>query len=157
MLVAFVATHTWPLQAELAEMGVADDVLNKRSDSSHAHRGAISRHKILTSGWRPVTLTSRYRSTLRCFGFDLSQRMEEKWRHMATLKIKNLPDTLYKKLQARAKREGRSLAQEVTHLLAEALETSKSLSILELRGLGKELWQGVDAAAHVRRERDSWD
>jgi plasmid stability protein len=76
---------------------------------------------------------------------------------MATLNIKNLPDVLYKKLQARAKRDRRSVAQEVTHLLSEALEASKPLSILELRGLGKEHWQGIDATAHVQRERASWD
>lgn len=76
---------------------------------------------------------------------------------VATLNIKNLPDGLYKKLQARAKRDRRSVAQEVTHLLSEALESSKPLSILELRGLGKEHWEGIDAAAHVRRERASWD
>jgi plasmid stability protein len=75
---------------------------------------------------------------------------------MATLNIKNLPDALYKKLQARAKRERRSVAQEVTHLLSEAIEASKPLSILELRGLGKEHWQGIDATAYVQRERDSW-
>ena len=76
---------------------------------------------------------------------------------VATLNIKNFPDALYKKLRARAKRERRSVAQQVTHLLNEALEASKPLSILELRGLGKEHWQGVDAAAHVQRERASWD
>ena len=76
---------------------------------------------------------------------------------MATLNIKNLPDGLYKKLQARAKRDRRSVAQEVTHLLNEALESSKMLPILELQGLGKEYWQGVDAATHVQRERASWD
>jgi plasmid stability protein len=76
---------------------------------------------------------------------------------MATLNIKNMPDALYKKLQARAKRERRSVAQEVTHLLSEALDASKALSILQLQGLGKEQWTGVDAAAHVRRERDAWD
>ncbi len=76
---------------------------------------------------------------------------------MATLNIKNLPDALYRKLQARAKRDRRSVAQEVTHLLTEALDASKPLSILELQGLGKELWQGVDAVDHVRRERSSWD
>ncbi len=76
---------------------------------------------------------------------------------MATLNIKNLPDALYRKLQARAKRDRRSVDQEVTHLLSEALETSKPLSILELQGLGKELWQGVDAVDHVQRERASWD
>ncbi len=76
---------------------------------------------------------------------------------MATLNIKNLPDGLYKKLQARAKRDRRSVAQEVTHLLSEALEAAKPLSILELQGLGKEHWQSIDAAAHVQRERASWD
>ena len=76
---------------------------------------------------------------------------------MATLNIKNLPDGLYKRLQARAKRERRSVAQEVTHLLSKALEAARPLSILELQGLGKEHWRGIDAGAHVRRERASWD
>ena len=76
---------------------------------------------------------------------------------MATLNIKNLPDGLYKKLQARAKRDRRSVAQEVTHLLSEALESSKPLSILDLQGLGKEHWQGIDAVAHVQGERATWN
>ena len=29
-------------------------------------------------------------------------------------------------------------------------------SIAELRGLGKKIWQGVDADEYVRKERDSW-
>jgi plasmid stability protein len=83
--------------------------------------------------------------------------MEEDWRNaVATLNIKNLPDLLYKKLKQRARRDHRSIAQEATHLLADALETRAPLSILELEGLGKELWQGTDAAAHVERERQSW-
>jgi plasmid stability protein len=76
---------------------------------------------------------------------------------MAVLNIKNLPDGLYKKLQARAKRQHRSVAQEVTHLLSEALETANPLSILGLKGLGKEHWRGTDAAKHVARERAAWD
>jgi plasmid stability protein len=76
---------------------------------------------------------------------------------MATLNIKNLPEPLYKKLQARAKRERRSVAQEVTHLLSEILEAPAPLSLLDLRGLGKEHWRGIDAAAHVDQERAAWD
>ena len=45
------------------------------------------------------------------------------------------------------------MAQEVTHILREALEASDSLSILELRGLGKEHWVGIDAVTHVEKER----
>lgn len=76
---------------------------------------------------------------------------------MATLNIKNLPDRLYKKLQAQAKQERRSVAQQVTHLLDAALGAPKPLSILDLRGLGKEHWQDIDAATHVQRERTAWD
>jgi plasmid stability protein len=68
-----------------------------------------------------------------------------------------IPDALYRKLQARAKRDRRSVAQEVIQLLSEALQTSAPLSILELQALGKELWQGVEAVDHVQRERASWD
>lgn len=76
---------------------------------------------------------------------------------MATLNVKNLPDPLYRKLQAAAKRSRRSVAQHVTQILSEALDAPRELSIMELRGLGKELWDGIDAAEHVRRERESWD
>lgn len=76
---------------------------------------------------------------------------------MATLNIKNLPDRLYRKLQARAKREHRSITQEVIHILSLATENSKPLSILELQGLGKEIWRNVDASRHVEEERRGWD
>jgi hypothetical protein len=75
----------------------------------------------------------------------------------ATLNVKNLPDAVYRKLQARAKRERRSVAQEVTPILSDALDSPRPLSILGLRGLGKEHWQGVDAVEHVRGERGAWD
>ena len=75
---------------------------------------------------------------------------------MATLNIKHLPDALYRKLKARAKRERRSVAQEVTVLLAQALEPPATRSILELRGLGKELWRAVDAGSYVAGERAAW-
>lgn len=76
---------------------------------------------------------------------------------MATLNVKNVPEPLYRKLRARARRQRRSLAQEVIQLLTEAVEEADTLSILELRGHGKELWRDMDAAVHVDSERRSWD
>jgi plasmid stability protein len=76
---------------------------------------------------------------------------------VATLNVKNLPDGLYRKLQRRARLQHRSVAQEVTHILSEALDAGEPLSILELRGLGKEHWRGMDATEHVEAERRSWD
>ena len=76
---------------------------------------------------------------------------------MAVLTVRNLPDGLYRKLQARAKREHRSVPQEVTHLLSQALEKPRALSILKLEGLGRQHWRDVDAQVHEQAERDSWD
>jgi plasmid stability protein len=75
---------------------------------------------------------------------------------MATLNVKNLPDSLYRKLRKRAKRQHRSIAQEVTKILDDALESPDLVSILTLRGLGKEQWSGIEPAAHVDAERKSW-
>jgi plasmid stability protein len=76
---------------------------------------------------------------------------------VATLNVKNLPDGLYRKLQRRAKQQRRSVAQEVTQILSRALETPRPESIVALRGLGKEVWRGIDPVRHVDDERRSWD
>lgn len=76
---------------------------------------------------------------------------------MATLNIKNLPDELYQRLKQRARRQHRSVAQEVTQILNQTLAEPESLSILELRGLGRDVWGGTDAARHVAEERRAWD
>jgi len=76
---------------------------------------------------------------------------------MATLNIKNLPDVLHRRLRERALRQHRSVAQEVTHILSEALEAGEPLSILDLKGLGRDRWKGVDAVKHVAEERRGWD
>lgn len=36
-------------------------------------------------------------------------------------------------------------------------KSRKTRSILELKGLGKEVWEGVDVEEYIRKERDSWD
>lgn len=76
---------------------------------------------------------------------------------MAILNIKGFPDGLYKRLQLLSKKENRSVAQQVIVILRGAIEEHEPLSLLDLRGLGKEAWNETDATAHVRSERDSWD
>lgn len=63
----------------------------------------------------------------------------------------------YEEILARAQAElsldeRRRLAAE----LAAAPCTEKSRKITELRGLGKEVWQGIDPDEYVAQERDSW-
>lgn len=54
--------------------------------------------------------------------------------------------------------------QEKVDLLAELASQvrdgnrkGKKRSIMELEGLGKEIWAGIDAQEYVDRERDSWN
>jgi len=53
-------------------------------------------------------------------------------------------------------------AKEQNQLSAElaqsaARKNGKKRSITELRGLGKEIWEGIDPDEYVAKERDSWD
>lgn len=75
---------------------------------------------------------------------------------MATLNVKNFPDELYERLKERAERRRRSMAQEVTWIVEKALEEAELLSILDLEGLGSDVFAGQDAKEHVENERRAW-
>ena len=47
------------------------------------------------------------------------------------------------------------LLEEVAMIVRNKVKAKKH-SILELKGLGKEIWESVDAQEYVDRERDSW-
>lgn len=47
------------------------------------------------------------------------------------------------------------LMEEVAMIVRNKVRTKKH-SILELKGLGKEIWESIDAQEYVNRERDSW-
>jgi len=79
---------------------------------------------------------------------------------VATLNIKDFPDKLYRRIKQRAGTNGRTLAQEVVHLLDGATTEEPRVSLLALEGLGKDVWrkalQDRDAADYIAEERDSW-
>lgn len=75
---------------------------------------------------------------------------------MATLTIE-LPDPIYEALSLRAELGHRSVSQEAIQLLTKMLDVEAPRSILELQGLGTEVWGDTDAVVHVQRERGSWD
>jgi len=80
----------------------------------------------------------------------------KKEENMAYLNIKNFPGDLYRKLSRLAKEDKRSTAQEVIHLLEESLKSRKVHHITELKGLGKEIWKGIDVEEFLTKERHSW-
>ena len=53
--------------------------------------------------------------------------------------------------------EQRRLIQELTARAGGSAASEPKHSILEFRGLGKEIWEGIDAQEYVRNERASWD
>lgn len=76
---------------------------------------------------------------------------------MATLNIKNMSDELYYNLRVHAEQQHRSISQEVIHALTMHLARNHKHSILDLRGLGKEIWSDIIATTHVDEERASWE
>ena len=49
------------------------------------------------------------------------------------------------------------LIELITHDLRETMEGPEGHSILELHGLGAEIWKGIDAQEYVDELRDEWD
>ncbi|MFY7802404.1 MAG: hypothetical protein ACOVQ7_03160 [Limnoraphis robusta] len=49
------------------------------------------------------------------------------------------------------------LLEELVVLVRRRISLKSQRSIMELEGLGKEIWQGIDAQDYVNQERDSWN
>lgn len=49
------------------------------------------------------------------------------------------------------------LLEELAVLVRQRMAPASSQSVTALRGLGKDVWQGIDAQEYVDRERAAWD
>ncbi len=49
------------------------------------------------------------------------------------------------------------LLEALTRMVRYQVEKPPSHSIMDLEGLGAEIWQDIDAQAYVNQERASWD
>lgn len=49
------------------------------------------------------------------------------------------------------------LIEELKARAGEGAASKPQHSIMELRGLGKEIWQGIDTTEYIRNERASWN
>ncbi|MBI5670384.1 MAG: hypothetical protein HZC41_20515 [Chloroflexi bacterium] len=65
---------------------------------------------------------------------------------------------LLEEIRALSLEERKQLMKLMVDTLAEPAEPSKKHhSLRELRGLGKEIWEGIDAQEYVNKLRDEWD
>ncbi|MGB7985964.1 MAG: hypothetical protein WCF54_12435 [Terracidiphilus sp.] len=49
------------------------------------------------------------------------------------------------------------LIEELKARASQAVAHTPKHSIMELRGLGKEIWEGIDTTEYIRNERASWN
>lgn len=75
---------------------------------------------------------------------------------MVTLTIEELYEH---HIASRPAEEQLRLIQLIAQQLAQdpRLQSEKKRSILELEGLGEEIWRGIDAQDYVNQLRDEWD
>jgi hypothetical protein len=56
-----------------------------------------------------------------------------------------------------SQQEKADLLVELAAQVRDESRKTQKRSIMELEGLGKEIWAGIDAQEYVNRERDSWN
>lgn len=70
---------------------------------------------------------------------------------------KNSYDEIFERATGELSREELLKLSEALTIQAFRKMPANPRSILELRGLGKEVWEGIDPDEYVAQERDSWE
>ena len=66
-------------------------------------------------------------------------------------------DSILRSVESLSRAEQLRLISELAEYLRAHASPETRTSILALQGLGKEIWQGIDAQEYVNRERASWN
>jgi hypothetical protein len=53
--------------------------------------------------------------------------------------------------------EQRQLMKDIEAMLQRQVESKPRHNIMELKGLGKEIWKDIDVAEYIRQEREAWN
>jgi hypothetical protein len=53
--------------------------------------------------------------------------------------------------------EQKRLMEELASIVSHRKTADSKPSILDLEGLGKDIWQGIDAQEYIDQERQSWN
>jgi hypothetical protein len=77
---------------------------------------------------------------------------------MAAKKVSLTYDDYVRGIKGLRPEEQLSLMEIISATLKRTLASKKQKhNLMELQGLGADVWKGIDAQEYVRRERESWD
>jgi len=65
-------------------------------------------------------------------------------------------DTVLNQIQMLSPEEQFQLLEDLVVILRQRIPIEPQHSITELKGLGKEVWEGVDVEEYIKKERGSW-
>ena len=65
-------------------------------------------------------------------------------------------ETIYKEISQLANKEKMILLSKLMLEISVNIERDQKLNIYDIKGVGKEVWEDVDAQAYVNKERASW-
>lgn len=68
-----------------------------------------------------------------------------------------LVQEIMRQVEKLSTRDQLEILDDLVRRAAQREPPSGTRSILELEGLGKEIWDGIDAQEYVRSERESWN
>jgi len=68
-----------------------------------------------------------------------------------------LYETVLREVEALSEAEQLRLVAQLSARLRRHTSTESSTSILDLQGLGRDIWRGQDAQDYVNHERSSWN
>ena len=67
-------------------------------------------------------------------------------------------DEILEEIRMLSVEERKQLMKLMVDMLSETPQiTSQKHSLRELRGLGKEIWEGIDAQDYIDQQRNEWD
>ncbi len=66
-------------------------------------------------------------------------------------------ENILRNIESLSRTEQLRLISDLAEYLRAHAASEPPASILELQGLGKEIWHGIDAQEYVDRERASWN
>ena len=65
-------------------------------------------------------------------------------------------DTIYKEILELSNDEKVILLSRLMLEVSQHLDRDRKVSFYDIKGVGKEIWKGIDAQEYVDKERESW-